>query len=172
MVTKEISENTMLSRAIMIATIAHGEIHQVRKGGISLPYITHPLSVMCAVDTIDEKIVAVLHDVVEDCDITLDMLRDVFPPHIVEAVDAMTHRKGKESRFQYLDRVKANPIALVVKKADIKHNSSGDMSGIDEKTIKRWKIKFQDGLDYLNQIDYDKILKPKPIEKDKIDGKI
>ena len=172
MVTKEIAENTMLNKAIMIATTAHGEIHQVRKG-TGIPYIVHSLSIMCAVTKygVDYMIVAVLHDTCEDCDITLDMLRDVFPPHIVEAVDAMTHRKGKESRLQYLDRVKANPIALVVKKADIKHNAS-DYRGINDETVARWKIKFQDGFDYLNQIDYDKILKPKPIEKDKIDGKI
>ena len=152
MVTKEIIENTLLSKAIMIATNAHGEIHQVRKGGISLPYISHPLAVMSAVAKygVDYMIVAVLHDYIEDTEYTLNDLRDFgLSEMLIDAVDAMTHRKGKESRFQYLDRVKANPIALVVKIADIKHNSSGDMSGIDKKTVARWKIKFQEGLSYL-----------------------
>ena len=60
------------------------------------PYILHPLRVMNAVNTIEEKIVAVLHDTVEDTDLTLYELEDTFgfPHNIVEAVGLLTKIKG------------------------------------------------------------------------------
>ncbi len=61
-----------LEKAIEIAAVAHSG--QLLKNG--LPYILHPLHVMATVKTVDEKIVAVLHDVVEDTPVTLNTLRD------------------------------------------------------------------------------------------------
>ena len=111
-----------LTNAIHIAAAAHGD--QLDKGG--LPYILHSLHVMGAVDGIDAKIVAVFHDVVEDTSQTLEGLRTAgFSEEILDAVEAITKRKG-EKKEAYWARVKANPLALQVKLADIAHNLSED----------------------------------------------
>ncbi len=117
-----------------IAEKAH--FGQVDKAGAD--YVNHPIAVAGMVETENEKIVAYLHDVVEDTEVTLkDLAEAGFNETIIEAVDAMTHRKG-EPREDYLARVKANPIARKVKLADLRHNS--DLSRIPdpkEKDIKR-----------------------------------
>lgn len=108
----------MLNKAIEIAHIAHDG--QVDKGG--QPYIGHPLRVMNAVETVEEKIVAVLHDAVEDSDLTLeDLAAAGFSDVIVEAIDAITKRP-EEKRKDYLQRVMNNKIALKVKIADMTDN--------------------------------------------------
>jgi (p)ppGpp synthase/HD superfamily hydrolase len=108
-----------LERAIAIAAEAHAG--HPDKGGA--PYVLHPLRVMLAVGTMDERIVAVLHDVVEDSkEWSFDRLRqEGFSEEIVGAVDALTKREGEE----YMDRVrraKRNPIARAVKLADLHDN--------------------------------------------------
>jgi len=112
---------TLLEKAIAEATYAHGG--QVDKGG--LPYILHPLAVMLSLPStdVDGRIVAVLHDVVEDTSVTLEDLAQWMPEHLVQAVDAMSKRKGESNR-NYWARCKANPIAARVKVADMRHNSS------------------------------------------------
>jgi (p)ppGpp synthase/HD superfamily hydrolase len=103
-----------LERAIQIAAAAHAG--QIDKAG--QPYILHPLRVMLAVTTTDERIAAVLHDVVEDTNITLEQLRaEGFSPVVVDAVDALTKRSG-EDRITAAKRAAANRIARVVKLAD------------------------------------------------------
>ena len=96
---------------------------QVDKGG--LPYILHPLAVMLSLpaDDASGRIVAVLHDVVEDTSVTLDNLAQWLPSMELAAVDAMSKRKGESNR-DYWARCKANPIAARVKVADMRHNSS------------------------------------------------
>ncbi|TFD30306.1 HD domain-containing protein [Cryobacterium cryoconiti] len=108
-----------LHDAITLARTAH--TGQVDRVGVA--YIYHPLAVMQRVSGTEAKIVGVLHDVVEHTDTTLADLRSRgFAEHIVEAVDAVTKVKG-ESIEEYLARVKANPLALIVKKADLSHNA-------------------------------------------------
>jgi (p)ppGpp synthase/HD superfamily hydrolase len=108
----------LLQRAIAIALKAHEG--QVDKAGNS--YIDHPLFVMKNVNSVEEKIVAVLHDAVEDSELTLDRLRsEGFPEFIVNAIGAITKIEG-EPYAAYLERVMANPIALRVKIADVTHN--------------------------------------------------
>ena len=81
-----------LEKAIQIAVIAH--TGQKDKSGE--PYILHPLKVMMHVKTEEARIVAVLHDVVEDSEITLqDLKNNGFTQNIVDAVDALTKRKGE-----------------------------------------------------------------------------
>ena len=88
---------------------------QVDKGGA--PYIIHPLRVMCAMQTETEQIVAVLHDVVEDTDVTLDDLRRMgYSEEIVEAVDHLSRRDG-ESYEAFIQRIKPHPLAVRVKLA-------------------------------------------------------
>ncbi|MGB4984738.1 MAG: HD domain-containing protein [Erysipelotrichaceae bacterium] len=111
--------DSLVDLAYSIALKAHEG--QVDKGGIA--YINHPVSVASFVDSDDEKVVALLHDVVEDTDINLNDLQELgIPRYLVEAIDCMT-RRSNEERMAYLLRVKGNAIAKKVKIADLKHNS-------------------------------------------------
>lgn len=87
----------------------------------NIPYITHPLAIAEQFMNPLYKAVAVLHDVVEDTDITLEFLGTQFPPEVVEAVDAITKRKG-EAYDKYILRCAENEIAAAVKVKDIKYN--------------------------------------------------
>lgn len=118
----------MLNNAIALARKAHDR--QLDKGG--QPYINHPLRVMNNMETVEEKIVAVLHDAVEDSDLTLEDLKVAgFSDLIIEAIDAITKQEG-EKRKDYLRRVMNNPLALRVKIADMSDNA--DISRIPNPT--------------------------------------
>jgi hypothetical protein len=104
-------------KAFQIARSAHAG--QVDKAG--RPYIDHPLAVERLVKTPKQRIVALLHDVVEDTPVTLDDLKP-FGKKIVRAIDAISKRQG-EPLDEYLIRVEANPLARAVKIADLTHNS-------------------------------------------------
>lgn len=119
-----------LERAIAIAADAHAGQHD--KAG--QPYILHPLRVMLRVDTVEQRICAVLHDVVEDSAVTLQSLEAAgFGADVLAAVDALTKRPG-ESRLEAAARAAANPIARVVKLADNAENM--DLSRIPHPTAK------------------------------------
>ncbi|PNA04015.1 MULTISPECIES: HD domain-containing protein [unclassified Pseudomonas] len=113
-----------LERAIAIAATAHAG--QVDKGGA--PYILHPLKVMLRMSSLEERIVAVLHDVVEDCGISLEDLRkEGFSEAILSAIESVTKVPG-ESYEDFVERAAQNPIGRVVKLADLEENS--DLSRI------------------------------------------
>lgn len=117
-----------LERAIALAAKAHEG--QPDKAGA--PYILHPLRVMLRVSTAEERITAVLHDVVEDCGWSLDRLREEgFSESVIQAVDALTKREG-EDYFAFVRRAAANPIGRNVKLADLQDNC--DLSRIAEPT--------------------------------------
>ena len=119
-----------LEKAIEIAAKAHSG--QTDKAGT--PYILHPLRVMLRVNTPDEQMTAVLHDVVEDTSITLDDLREEgFSVKVIAAVDALTKRDG-ETRVDAAKRAAENPIARIVKLADNAENM--DLSRIPNPTPK------------------------------------
>ncbi len=110
--------DALLAKAGRLAETAHAG--QVDKAGA--PYVEHPRRVAGRVRSTEEKIVALLHDTVEDSDVTLDALREAgFPPAVVAAVDALTKREGEETEA-YLQRVMQNPLALRVKIADMQDN--------------------------------------------------
>jgi (p)ppGpp synthase/HD superfamily hydrolase len=120
------TEPSYLQKAKELATKAHKGQH--RWGGE--PYITHPEAVAEMVDTFTEKQVAWLHDVVEDTNVSLKDLTDYgFSETVVEAVDAITKRKGEEEYDEYIERVARNDIATEVKIADITHNLSCGAKG-------------------------------------------
>lgn len=107
-----------LERAIEIAARAHAG--QVDKAG--QPYILHPLRVMLAVKLHDERIAAVLHDVVEDTTVTIEQLRsEGFSAAVLDAVLALTKTKG-EGRLSAATRAAQNAIARAVKLADVADN--------------------------------------------------
>ncbi len=119
-----------LERALEIAIQAHRG--QVDKGG--QPYILHPIRVMLRVSSMDAKIAALLHDVVEDSDITIeDLRREGFAEPILEAVEALTKRKG-EDRISAAHRAAQNELAREVKLADIAENM--DLNRIPNPTDK------------------------------------
>jgi len=107
-----------LERAIALAATYHTGQEQ-RNGQ---PYILHPLHVMQHVEGISAKIIAVLHDTIEDTDLTLAMLkREGFTTEILHAVDVLTRRDG-QPYDEYLAGLADNPLALTVKIADVRHN--------------------------------------------------
>ncbi|WP_025111322.1 HD domain-containing protein [Pseudomonas sp. H1h] len=113
-----------LERAIALAATAHAG--QMDKGGS--PYILHPLKVMLRMSSLEERIVAVLHDVVEDCGISLDDLRkEGFSEEVLTAIESVTKVPG-ESYEDFVERAAQNPIGRVVKLADLEENS--DLSRI------------------------------------------
>ena len=111
---------------------------QVDKGGA--PYILHPLRIMFGMQTETEQIVAVLHDVVEDSDVTLDDLRRMaFSEAVVEALDHLTRRDG-ESYEQFIQRIKPHQLAVRVKLGDLRDNMDIRRAGeLDEKALERFQ---------------------------------
>lgn len=110
----------LLAQAIELAAARHnGQFDRAGK-----PYILHCLAVMKAVEPsgYNAAITAVLHDIVEDTDVTIAEVTKWFGKEIGQAVDAITKRKD-EGYHEYLKRVKANKIARLVKIADLRHNS-------------------------------------------------
>lgn len=92
---------------------------QVDKNG--RPYILHPFAVASMMDTEEEIILAVMHDTIEDTELTLEECKGFLPENILQALDAITKREGEQYR-DYILRVKANPLATKVKLKDIEHN--------------------------------------------------
>lgn len=135
-----------LGVAIRIARAAHDG--QVDKAG--RPYIEHPLAVMRSVAGEDEQIVAVLHDVLEDTDTSAnDLYAAGFPAKVVEAVDALTKRRGETLR-ESMARVQANPLARPVKLADIANNAHQDrLRLLDEATQARLRVKYERSAQFL-----------------------
>ena len=107
--------NEMWADAIALAATAHQS--QVDKQG--LPYILHPLEVMRRAETTTDKIVAVLHDVVEDTYISMRDIRRKFTNDIADAVEAISRDKDKETYFEYIERLSKNPRATRIKLIDL-----------------------------------------------------
>ena len=108
----------LLAKAIDISYYAHKG--QFDKAGN--PYVSHPIYVAGKMKTNDEIIVALLHDVIEDTDLTLDyLIEEGYPDNIIKAIDAIT-RRPEEDYGHYIKRVKENPLAKCIKIEDLKHN--------------------------------------------------
>ncbi|MBD2074711.1 phosphohydrolase [Phormidium sp. FACHB-592] len=113
-----LSLNQLLGRAVAIAATAHQ--NQLDKA--NAPYILHPLRLLLRGQTPLEQIVAVLHDVVEDSDWTLEQLAaEGFPSEAIAALDCLT-RRSDESYDDFMDRVLTNPLAMRVKRYDLEDN--------------------------------------------------
>ncbi len=123
-----------LERAIRIAV----EAHQSKLDKAGAPYILHPLRVMLQMDTTAERIVAVLHDVVEDSGWSLgDLEREGFPSRIVQAVGFLTRRDG-ETYDDFIRRLAQNPLARKIKLADLEDNMDiRRLPQITEKDLER-----------------------------------
>lgn len=107
-----------LEDAIALAVTCHrGQTDKVGQ-----PYILHPLRVMLAVHGDAAQMAAVLHDVVEDCGVTVADLRERgYPDDVIEAVDCLSRREG-ESYEAFIERLLPNPLARRIKLADLEDN--------------------------------------------------
>lgn len=105
-------------RAMNIAYASHHG--QVDKAGV--PYVFHPLHLAEQMKDEVSCCAALLHDTVEDTDVTLEELKQEFPADVVEAVRLLTHEPGTDY-FQYVRAIKTNPVAMTVKLADLAHNT-------------------------------------------------
>ena len=123
-----------LEDAIILAVQAHAG--QVDKCG--QPYILHPIRVMLRLKDPTARIVAILHDVVEDTTVTLnDLRRGGFPAEVVEAVELVS-RVEDESYEEFIERLAPNPIARAVKLADLEDNMDlSRLPDITERTRER-----------------------------------
>ena len=123
-------------RTMNLAYTAHHG--QYDKGGV--PYIFHPIHLAEQMDDEISTCVALLHDTVEDTAVTLEQLEAEFPKEVVDAVALLTHSDGVEY-FDYVRAIKANPIAVQVKLADLSHN--GDPKRIcNQGNQERRRIKY------------------------------
>ena len=137
-------------KAMKIAYNAHHE--QTDKNGI--PYIFHPFHLAEQMTDENSVCVALLHDTVEDTDITVKELEKDFPEEVTDALRLLTHDKS-EDYFSYISKIKDNPTAKAVKLADLRHNSDTsrytDKSRLsDEKVLLRLK-KYEEAIRILTE---------------------
>ena len=98
------------------------EAHRGQRDKAGQTYILHPLRVMMRLETETERMVAVLHDVVEDSPWTLERLRGLgYPEEVLGALDCLTKREG-ETYEAFIERVLPHPLARRVKRADLEDN--------------------------------------------------
>lgn len=130
----------LTARAMRIAYAAHHG--QVDKSGI--PYIFHPMHLAEQMEDEISCCVALLHDTVEDTDITFADLENEFPAEVMEALKLLTHRKEVPYN-DYVRNIRENPVAVKVKLADIAHNSDQTRlsgSGMSEETKAYFRSKY------------------------------
>ena len=120
----------MTKIALKLCFEAHKD--QIDKSG--MPYVFHPFHLAEQMADENTTIVALLHDVIEDTEYTLDDLRKFgFAEDVLSAISLMTHADDV-TYMEYVAKIKTNPIAKAVKLADLKHNS--DLSRLDRITQK------------------------------------
>lgn len=124
----------MTKKALKLCFEAHKE--QTDKSG--LPYVFHPFHLAEQMCTEETTIVALLHDVIEDTDYTIeDLIKAGFNKTITDAITLMTHADNVDY-MDYVRAIKENPIAKAVKLADLAHNSDlSRLDIIDEKVLRR-----------------------------------
>ena len=124
----------LTKKALRLCFEAHKD--QLDKSG--LPYVFHPFHLAEQMDTEETVCVALLHDVVEDTDYTLeDLIAMGFPKPVTDALALMTHDENVPY-LDYVSKLKDNPVARQVKLADLKHNSDlTRLDRIDEKALER-----------------------------------
>ncbi len=137
----------MTKKALRLSFNAHKD--QVDKSG--MPYVYHPFHLAEQMDSEETVTVALLHDVVEDTDYTMeDMIAMGFPKSVTDALALMTHDNAVPY-MDYIAKIKANPIATAVKLADLRHNSdTSRLETIDETVLRRVQ-KYRDAIALLEK---------------------
>lgn len=121
---------------------------QVDKGG--RPYLLHPLAVARQVSGTESKILALLHDVPEDTDVSLEQLAPLLPPRLLKSLKLLTRRPG-QPYSEYIEQLAQDPMAAQVKLADLTHNM--DLRRIPHPTEKDFQRleKYQKAYTYLKE---------------------
>ena len=130
----------LTTRAMQIAYNAHHG--QVDKAG--MPYIFHPMHLAESMEDEISCCTALLHDTVEDTDITFSDLEMEFPKAVLDALKLLTHDKGTDY-FDYVRAIRNNPVAVKVKLADIAHNTDQSRlvgCGMSEETKAYFRSKY------------------------------
>ena len=128
---------------VKAARIAY-DAHQGQFDLTGMPYVFHPFHVAEQMTDEYTTCVALLHDVVEDTDVTFGDLEGEFPEEVLEALRLMTHEEGVDYR-DYVTAIRGNPIALAVKRADVAHNSDESRNALadaSEEQRARWREKY------------------------------
>ena len=131
---------SMTIKAMKLAYAAHDG--QFDHNGV--PYIFHPYHLAEQMDDEFSCTVALLHDVVEDTDVTMEELQKEFPQEVIDALTLLTHNDDTEY-YDYVRAIKANPLAKKVKLEDIRHNSDETRvadSDITEQQLEYWRNKY------------------------------
>ena len=140
----------LTNKAMQIAYQAHHG--QLDYNGI--PYIFHPIHLAEQMDDEISCCVALLHDTVEDTDVTLEDLKALFPPEVTDAVALLTHAEDADY-FDYVRAIRANPTARKVKLADLAHNSDQSRcvgSDLTEERKAAWRAKYEKATKILTEI--------------------
>lgn len=128
------------------------EMHKNQKDNAGMPYVFHPFHLAEQMSTEEETIVALLHDIIEDTQITLEDIKEMgFDDNIIVSLSLLTH-KNNEDYDTYIKRIATNKTATIVKIVDLKHNS--DLTRLDYVTdyaYKRTK-KYKKYLNYLETV--------------------
>ena len=139
----------LTKKALKLSFAAHKD--QLDKSG--MPYVYHPFHVAEQMETEETVAVALLHDVIEDTDYTLDDLKAMgFPDSVTVALALMTH-DDSVPYLDYVAKLKDNPIARAVKLEDLRHNSDlSRLDKVDEKALERVE-KYKKAIELLTQED-------------------
>lgn len=126
------------------------EKHRTQRDKNGDPYILHPMRVAASLHTQDQKIVAILHDVLEDTDTTAEeLLACGATQEQLQALLLLTHAK-EEPYLTYLARVKHNPLALAVKLADLADNSNPErLAKLPVQMAERLRLKYETAYSFL-----------------------
>ena len=130
----------MTITAMKFAYNAH--LGQLDYNGV--PYIFHPYHLAEQMDDEISCTAALLHDIVEDTSVTFEDLEKMFPKQVVEIVELLTHDESVDY-FDYVRKIKTNPIATKVKLKDLEHNSNESRSigsNLTEEQFRSWKEKY------------------------------
>lgn len=139
----------MTIKALQVAYKAHaGQVDYS-----NVPYVFHPYHLAEQMDDEISCTVALLHDVVEDTDVTIEDLEREFPKSVTEVIKLLTHEKDVDY-FDYVRKIKTNPIATKVKLEDLKHNSDETRNAginVPEEKRRYWAEKYAKAKDLLLQ---------------------
>lgn len=144
----------MLTPTIEDAIAFAAQKHKGQKDKNGEVYIYHPLSVMRRLETDEERIVGVLHDVIEDCGVTLADLRGMgYSETIVNALDFLTKRPEEDADYSaFIERIRQGPVlAIKVKLADLADNMDPTRRTEDNEKTRKRQAKYQRAVDILTE---------------------
>lgn len=127
------------------------EAHKEQTDKTGLPYVFHPFHLAEQMDDEISTVCALLHDVVEDTDITFDDLSAMgFPQDVTDVLKLLTHEKSVPY-MEYVKKISTNPVATKVKIADLRHNSDVTRLDVLDEDMKKRFEKYRQALAILSE---------------------